>query len=85
MYAKGDGIPQDYKKAIEWYLKAANQIYDSNDIRSTGISYAQYNLGQMYAKGEGVPRNTVIALEWFKKGCNNEDEDSCDQYVLLSR
>ena len=25
MYAKGDGVPQDYAKAIEWFTEAAAQ------------------------------------------------------------
>ena len=25
MYAKGDGVPQDYKTAVKWYRLAAEQ------------------------------------------------------------
>ncbi len=35
MYKAGDGVPQDYKKAMEYYLQAADQ----------GDSDAQYSLG----------------------------------------
>jgi TPR repeat protein len=35
MYKNGDGIPHDYKKAIKWWTKAADQ----------GHASAQYNLG----------------------------------------
>lgn len=44
MYANGQGVPQDYKKAMEWYRKAAEQ----------GFASAQSNLGVMYAEGRGV-------------------------------
>ena len=45
MYYEGEGVPQDYEKAIEWYTKSAEQ----------GHAWAQYNLGLMYYDGEGVP------------------------------
>jgi len=37
MYDKGKGVPQDYKQAVEWYRKAADQ----------GDARAQLNLGVM--------------------------------------
>lgn len=45
MYYFGYGVPQDYKKAFEWYTKAAEQ----------GNAKAQYRLGDMYYFGYGVP------------------------------
>ena len=42
MYRKGQGVPQDYKAAVSWYSKAAEQGYAS----------AQSNLGFMYANGQ---------------------------------
>jgi TPR repeat protein len=44
MYANGQGVAQDYKEAVNWYRKAAEQ----------GDERAQYNLGVMYAIGQGV-------------------------------
>ncbi|KAF8924358.1 hypothetical protein BGZ58_001889, partial [Dissophora ornata] len=35
MYFSGEGVPQDYSKAMEWHLKATNQ----------GHATAQCNLG----------------------------------------
>lgn len=35
MYAKGEGVPKDYKQAMSWYSKAADQ----------GDAIAQFNLG----------------------------------------
>jgi len=37
-------VPQDYKEAVKWYLKAAEQ----------GYALAQFNLGNMYYNGDGV-------------------------------
>ena len=45
MYAKGQGVLQDYAEAVKWYRLAAAQ----------GNAMAQANLGLRYAKGEGVP------------------------------
>ena len=38
MYAKGQGVAQDYQQALAWYKKAANQ----------GDATAQNNVGWMY-------------------------------------
>ena len=49
------GIPQDFKKAMSWYLRAAQQDHSS----------AQYNLAIMYQDGVGVPKDYVQAYMWF--------------------
>jgi len=41
MYEKGDGVEESYEKAVEWYLKAAEQVNAD----------AQCNLGWMYVNG----------------------------------
>lgn len=55
MYYTGNGVPQDYKKALQWFSKAAEQ----------GEALAQYNLGLMYFNGFGVPQDYVQAYKWF--------------------
>ena len=57
MYFQGQGVPQDYANAVEWYRKAAEQ----NDAQ------ALYNLGVMYVQGRGVPKDLAKALEWIRK------------------
>lgn len=57
MYMRGDGVDKDYKKAMEWYLKAAEQ----NDFR------AQCNVGELYRCGQGVEQDYQKAMEWFLK------------------
>ena len=42
MYYHGNGVKQDYQTAIEWVIKAANQMHVG----------AQFNLGRMYYFGE---------------------------------
>src|SRR6059036_188545 len=46
LYAKGEGVPQDFPQARQWYQKAATQ----------GNAQAQVNLGEMY-RSEGVPQD----------------------------
>jgi len=57
MYDQGQGVPQNYSKAIKWYRKAADQ----------GHVDAQYFLGTMYVQGQGVPLNYAEATKWLKK------------------
>jgi len=54
-------VPQDYKEAVKWYRKAAEQ----------GHAYAQSNLGGMYYNGEGVVRDYETAYAWFNIAAAN--------------
>jgi hypothetical protein len=60
MYAKGEGVPQDYAEAVKWYRKAADH----------GWADAQYNLGVMYYNGRGVPQDYAEAVKWFRKAAD---------------
>ena len=60
-YDRGDGVPQDYGKAVEWYTKAAKQ----------GHKDAQYNLAAIYHNGNGVQKNFSQAAEWFRKAADD--------------
>lgn len=64
IYAKGQGLPPDYKAAAEWYRKAAAQ----------GNGRAQINLGYLYEKGLGVEKNLALAMEWYQKASGLEKE-----------
>lgn len=55
------GPPQDLKKALFWYIKAADH----------GNSEAQFKLGVIYTNGEGVTANTEEAHRWFKRAAEN--------------
>ena len=57
MYEKGEGVPQDYNKAIYWYQKAADQ----------GNVYAQNNLAVMYENGYGVERSILEAAILYRE------------------
>ncbi|MGR3218297.1 MAG: tetratricopeptide repeat protein, partial [Candidatus Anammoxibacter sp.] len=60
-YYYGRGVAQDYKKAVYWYRKAAEQ----------GDAMAQNSLGEMYESGLGVERNYVEAYKWILLAENN--------------
>jgi TPR repeat protein len=51
---------KDYKQAVAWYIKAANQ----------GIAGAQHNLGVMYDNGQGITKDSKQAVVWFTKAAN---------------
>ena len=57
MYDNGQGLPQDFAKSFNWWLKAAEQ----------GNAAAQYNLGVMYNKGQSVPQNCAKSVIWYRK------------------
>lgn len=57
--AAGQGIPipKDYKRALDWYRKAAEQGYPAG----------QNNVGTMYEFGMGVRRDPAQAESWYRK------------------
>ena len=57
MYYLGKGVTQDYKQAVYWYTKAAEQGYPK----------AQFNLALMYDDGKGVTQDYKQAVYWYTK------------------
>ena len=55
-FADGIVIPQDFRQAVIWYRRSAEQ----------GYSPAQANLGLMHMHGSGVPPDWNEAIEWFR-------------------
>jgi hypothetical protein len=53
-YYYGKGVPQDDKKAGEWFLKAAAQ----------GHAAAQHRLALCFWNGKGVPKDPERAFKW---------------------
>ena len=52
---EGKGVIQDYKKALKWFLLAAEQ----------GNVLSQYNSGFMFYKGKGTIQDHKEALKWY--------------------
>ena len=63
LYYEGKGVPQNHKKAKEWFDKAVEQ----------GHTGAQVNLGTLYLRGEGAPQSSQMALFWFSRAAGHED------------
>src|SRR5262249_41363625 len=61
LYAKGDGVAQEYETAANWFRAAAEQ----------GLARAQYDLGVLYERGRGVPVDLAQAFNWYKKAADN--------------
>lgn len=56
MSYEGDGVPQDYATALNWYRIAAEQ----------GHAKAQHNLALMHDEGQGVPQDYGEAAKWYR-------------------
>ena len=63
MYYDGEGVPQDYTRAVEWARIAATQ----------GNASAQFVLGLAYATGRGVPQDYVEAHKWLNVAASRND------------
>lgn len=64
LYEKGEGVPQDYLQAKQWYAKAAAQ----------GCADAQSRLGRLYEFGHGVTEDYVQAYKWYILGAAHGDK-----------
>ncbi|HCX59940.1 MAG TPA: sel1 repeat family protein, partial [Candidatus Cloacimonas sp.] len=67
-YANGEGVVKNYKQAVYWYEKAANQ----------GHADAQNNLGVCYEFGKGVVQNYQTAYFWYLLASANGIEKAKD-------
>ena len=74
MYKYGNGVTKDYKKAVDWYTKSAEQGYASG----------QWNLGVMYQNGDGVTMDKSKAVEWYTKAAEQEFQLAIDTLEELS-
>jgi FOG: TPR repeat, SEL1 subfamily len=70
MYFTGKGGDQNYAKAREWYLKAAEK--HARD--------AYYNLGVMYVLGKGAEKDPEAGVAWLEKAALDGDVEA--QYLL---
>ena len=62
-YRYGSENERDYKKAVEWYEKAANK----------GHARAMLEMGYAYEDGNGVTQNYIKAMDWYKKAAKEKD------------
>jgi TPR repeat protein len=56
-YRKGQGVPKDLGKAMDYFKQAAKK----------GMMAAQYQLGELYqVGGEGLPKNLTKAIKYYQ-------------------
>ena len=75
MYDNGQGVPQDYKIALEWYRLADAQ----------GFSIAQYNLSGMYRSRRGVKLDIVYAHMWGNLAASNGNESGGELRDIVAK
>jgi len=73
MYANGNGVPQSYDRALEWYARSAEQ----------GDPTGQYLLGLMYDKGLGVKADVVLAHKWLNLAAAHAPRQNRDNFTLI--
>lgn len=59
-YYQGDGVPQDYVKALEWFQHAADK----------GHAGALNDIGVMHELGQGVPKNPAKAVDYYRQAAS---------------
>jgi TPR repeat protein len=62
-WEEGEVLPQDMKKAMDWYMKSAR----------LGFMNAERRVGLAYEFGETVPRSRATAIEWLSKSAAQGD------------
>ena len=68
-----DYSDDDYKEALFWYLKAAEQEYD----------VAEFNVGCFYETGKGIKQNFQKAFYWYLKAAEQDNADAQYNLALL--
>ena len=80
-FQHGQGVEQNWTKAVEWYTKAAEKGCLQNA--------AMYKLGECFEKGNGVEQNSTMAAElyaWVSAGsAGNPNPKKPDLEAIRSR
>jgi uncharacterized protein len=63
LYRSGDGVGQDYGKALKWFKKAG----EAGDTRG------MYFAAMCYEDGRGVAKDHAEALKWYLKAADAGD------------
>lgn len=75
MHAQGQGLPQSYEKAAEFYQQAA----------VLGHLEAQNYLGLLYFEGLGVPRDFRRAFIFFELSAAEGNRDAANNRLIVAR
>ena len=74
-YKDGQGVKQNYSKAMEYYLRAAK---DNND-------QALLEIGNFYLHGYGVRKDSTKALDYYLKAAENENSEAYMNILIVYR
>ena len=72
-YEHGDGVAQNYDRALALYCDAARR----------GEAKAFFNLGWMFLYGRGVSRDDAIAVTWLRKAADRGSEQAANLLRLM--
>ena len=72
--AEGKGIDQNFKGAIEWYLRSA----------SHGFAQAQYRIGTHYERGLGVEKDPERARVWYQRAAEQGTVKAMHNLAVLA-
>jgi uncharacterized protein len=73
MYANGQGVPQSYDLAADWYERSARQ----------GDPIGQHLLGLTYDKGLGVTANVVLAQKWLDLAAAHASRQNRENFMRI--
>lgn len=73
MYDMGEGVEQNYTKAMELYKKAID----------LGNEIAIFNLGLMYEYGKGIEKNIDNAIKYYKEAADMGDQKGVEALERL--
>ncbi len=73
IYDYGHGVRANKDKAMQWYLRAANQ----------GHPVVQYQVGAKYYRGDGVEQDIGEAASWWELAANGGDAEAQFNLGLL--
>lgn len=71
LYEQGNGVPQDFAKAAEWYRRAGER----------GSSLAQHRLGLLYKTGAGVGSYSTEAYFWLYLAAQGDDRINQERFA----
>ncbi len=71
-YFLGRGVPEDYREALKWYLKAAEH----------GHARAQNKVGNLFNYG-ALPENYAEAAKWYRMAADQGSADAQESLGLL--
>lgn len=73
MYEDGNGVSQDYNRALYYYSAACG----------AGIPAACFDLGGMYENGRGRPQDNAEAAVYYERACSLENPFGCSRLSLM--